>query len=154
MLPEHQAKWLRKRWASNHNPPNAIATPYGTSGRPSFFCSFVLRSSTQGQHSAGQRHQHDKEQGVAGREPQGERPGQLDVTPTHRADVKGEREQQEDRDGNTDPDRGIGPRATPVAYQNNGAMSAIARLSPLAMVRVRMSMTAAHSSIAVRIAQQ
>ena len=34
---DHQAKWLRKRWASNHNPPNAMATPYGTSGRPLFF---------------------------------------------------------------------------------------------------------------------
>ena len=35
----HQAKWLRNRWASIcpsiARPPNAIATPYGISGRPS-----------------------------------------------------------------------------------------------------------------------
>ena len=42
----HQAKWLRKRWASNHNPPNAMATPYGTSGRPSFLCGRDVRPAT------------------------------------------------------------------------------------------------------------
>ena len=68
---DNQAKWLRKRWASNHIPPTAMATPYGTSGRPGSFrrsCDAVP-DDDQSQQSAGDRHDHDQLQRLIWREP-------------------------------------------------------------------------------------
>ncbi len=39
-----------------------------------------------------------------------------------------------------------GHKSTPIAHQKSGAISAMVRLRPLAMVRVRISTTEAHSS--------